>query len=867
MSVSFDWEFSDDTDSRRKRDGSPPPSRRQRRWLLWGAGLIVALLLVILTRAWMVRRLRVAEIGEAEFRAAVELEAKAISEGDLELFHSLQDPADPNWQESQMKRYSPENQTFVPAPGLCPSDRIAEIQDLHFFGDTGRVEITRWFQKGCESSALATSWQTDTLPFHMTWFYLRDEHGDWHHIAPTNDYWGIPFSWHGNRLTVRATEVEAERIDSTARSLAGLMSQACLWMECPEEDQYTISFEDIPAPTERENAWALPALYMAGLPDSDGAQAAWQEALARWAIEKLAESQVGDEPLTRRIAFQELRSGLVARMGLAENPETSPFAIDLDLLSQALRNKTQHPVWSLWQATEVPSDPDRNRLLKAEVAALLRFLEGKVGLFRVYELLPALGQYERLSDALDNLYGLDGIQISSEWTQFLENLTGVTVNPGVFGLPTHFESGPLEPPPTPAPPSIPPGNQIAANCGGRVWVGNADGTQLTPITSEGQQFSRLHWSPDGRWLAATWRSPAPQSLAALYVLAADGTGGHLLTDDTAVQAWPLGWWLPEKNDIVALMLSDSGGNTPQFEVRAFDAETDAQRLLAGIPYPSPGRELVAYVAVSADHPAGSVSLVGSADADPLELPNAAWMWPSMAWSPDGANLTLATSGDRSEENELSIYNVASENFSSVLLADDLLAAYQVLSDTLSIQDQVRPSAFHDEIAQLSLWGWSSDGRRLVVSAHSSEVGPYGQSVVFLAIIPALAFEEPLHDLSAQDRPSFLALADAQLLGVAWSPVSPSHLVFSLVSTATGQQGPQSYLVDIDAGIVRALSEGAGSASWSPDGRWLAMGKQNRVVIADGDGLTHVDTLVGNDQCHEVIWNPIADLSDLDDSFQ
>ena len=438
MSVSFDWEFAEDKDARRSRGDGTPPSRR-RRWLYWSITFVVALLLFIVGRACVSRRLRLAEMSEAEFRAAVELEIKAISTDDQELFWSLQDPADPTWQERQVARFRQRDQAFAPAPGLCPADRPSAILDIHYFGDTGRAEISHWFRRCSENVPVEPRWQADAVPFHTTWFFARDESGNWYHTAPPADYWGIPYSWHGNRLTVRATEIEAERIDPSARNLAILVSQACLWMECPEADRYTISFEDIVAPEEREGAWILPALYLTGLPATENSLAVWEDALARWTVEKLIVSQVGDKDLSRRIVYQQLGAGLLARLGLAGNPDVSPFTIAVDLLAGALREKAQHPLWSLWYAIDVPNDPAWTAIYRTEIAAFLQFLEGTVGPNRVYALLPALGQYRRLGDALSSVFGLDEVEINHEWLRFLQQRTGVPLMPGLFAVPSGFD--------------------------------------------------------------------------------------------------------------------------------------------------------------------------------------------------------------------------------------------------------------------------------------------------------------------------------------------------------------------------------------------------------------------------------------------
>jgi hypothetical protein len=287
MPVSFDWEFEEEREKLRP-PGDEGHGWRAPRWLR--RGLLVAFLLVAVGGAitlWVRDRLKEADRQEAQLRAAVELELRALAQQDAELFHALQDPADPEWGSQQVARYIlPGAGGFPPAPGLIPADRPLEIQEVHYFGQTGRVELLRWFVAPASATGRAP------LPFHITWFYTWDGTGQWYHTAAPADYWGIPHLWYGRRLTIRATETEAHWIGPLANELAPLVSRACRSLDCPRGTDYQLEFAANVSPQVEGNAWTLPPLYLTGLPQGDAAAGAWREAVKAWTLEALAHSQV-----------------------------------------------------------------------------------------------------------------------------------------------------------------------------------------------------------------------------------------------------------------------------------------------------------------------------------------------------------------------------------------------------------------------------------------------------------------------------------------------------------------------------------------------------------------------------------------------
>jgi hypothetical protein len=291
----------------------------------------------------------------------------------------------------------------------------------------------RWFQEPTfyptEEHPEPDSSQPPTPhPFGSTWFYRVDQNGTWYHIPPPDAYLGVPHSWHGTRLDIRATEIEAATIDPAAGDLAILVSQVCLWLDCPEDVRYSLSFEDALTPQVQGTRWALPALYLTGLPETADGRAAWQRAVEMWVLGALAQSQVEDsvsrgdaQEITQRFIFNQL----VARIGV-ELELGEPVSPDVDVLAQGVRDHRQHSLEELWLAKTDPTDPEESRLLEAEVGALLDLITSKKNSRQLFLLLPALRDHDRLSTALPAVFNLDIENFAAAWYAYLSDLTGVT---------------------------------------------------------------------------------------------------------------------------------------------------------------------------------------------------------------------------------------------------------------------------------------------------------------------------------------------------------------------------------------------------------------------------------------------------------
>jgi Tol biopolymer transport system component len=917
---SFDWEFEEDEHLPRQTDQDTPPPLWRRPWPRRVAAVVVLLALISLSgRACLNARRKAISEAEAQLRAAVQLELKTIVDGDAELFRSRQDPGDPTWREQQVNRYFAA--PFVPVPGLEPASRPSEIQQVDLVGRTARVQLIHWFQPSV-AQPISThpepaTGQSAPLPFQVTWSYHYAADGTWYHTAPLDDEWRIPYfkstgtrttqrpsresvvigftlteakrllrvpalddgslvvvaapGWFGPVLQIEATQAEAELLDPIAAQLGELVAQGCDWLDCPSDARFNLSFEDLPGPKVQRSRWTLPSLYLAGLPASEEAFAAWERALQTWMVELLARTRLADPLLTDRLIYRHLVQRLQAELGLVAPP--SP---DVDLLAQAVLAGQQHAPQELWAATYEPDDLAAMRLLEAEVAAFLDLLAGRVGSQRLAALLPILSASFPPGDAtLFDLYELDRDEFTAAWYDYLSQLTGQAILPlSIFALVPPVEE-PLRPPPSPASLAISPGDQIALVCDSRLWVGDADGRALFPLTSVGYRFSAPHWSPDGRWLVVSWFHSPSEPFSALYMLAADGSEARLLTGDRAAKVSFYSWG-PDGRWVVYRV---------GMEYRAVDVETGETRRLPGAPAWSPDGSRLVYAA-------GAPRVPWLADGDwgnPRRIAGQPGLhWNEAVWSPDSSRLALTFRQGHPYQNATAIYDLATERITSFVTLADLIAGFFYFGENYVTNS----TEFAHTLPKSQRWawplGWSADGDYLLVWGQwtAGELGTIDQTLlaaVPVAGVDGTAANQPSSSRLARpvENPLRLTPAPPQgtqrlapytiaygretfLTNISWSPSDPDRLVFRW-RTGEGQSARyESFLFDLGAGRLYSTTH-ARRAVWSPDGAWVAFVGADAMTIVDQDGQERV-TLELPESCTDLAWNPATDLSGLDERF-
>jgi hypothetical protein len=856
---SFQWEIQDEAGPLRRLDDGPPPPPSRRRLLVRGALVLVLVALIGWGfRAWVQDRLETAGKIEQELRAVVELELRSIAQEDAELFIARQDRADPAWRVRQINRYiTPGGGRFVPAPWLTRADRPPEIGEIELSGRGASVQITYWYleppdplpsqlthQPSDQTGYPTANPPPEPVPFTSNWFYRRADDGNWYHTSPPDDYLGLPHFWYGSRLDIHATGAEAELLSSTTSDLASTVAQVCRLLDCPVDVHYTLSFEDTIRPRVEAERWVLPAPYLAGLPTNQAAREAWQRLVRAWLVEAMVQAHERYDELSTSLIYQGLAARLRAEMDLAAQPEP-----DVELLRRALQAGEAHGLWELWEARYDTQDADETRLLQAEVTALLDYTASQMA---DGELLRWMGilqnRYQRADVPLFARYKLDRESFSVGWYSYLSGLTAVSVT-----VPTPVEqtifplNQGLPPAPEPLLTTTPPGDDLAFVCDGQIWVSDADVAGLSPLTTENQRFAGLQWSPDGRWLLTTWLPDVSGQPSALYLLAADGSEGHLLTENPAAHILPLGW-SPNAQTVVYAVWHPVG--TFPTEIRSLDLETGEARQLPGVPTWSPDGLHLSYII----EPSGGAWLARGDWENAQLIAEEAWtMWQGDNWSPDSSRVALHVVAGDPAQSAIAVYDLQSERLSPLTTSSDLTSAFLSFEGDPIGQRAGRNNLGDEPFRWLWPFGWSSDGDSLVVWAHRSDewsatgMGPSGVAVLTVE--------------GAQPQP--LAFGPNATMGRAeWSPTHPDRLTFTWLSQDDAELRRTAYLYEVGVGPLYA-SPRSEAATWSPDGAWVAFSGGPELLIVDQTGQLHFAFKPGGrENCADLVWNPSADLSQL-----
>jgi hypothetical protein len=213
---------------------------------------------------------------------------------------------------------------------------------------------------------------------------------------------------------------------------------------------------------------------------------------------------------------------------------------------------------------------------------------------------------------------------------------------------------------------------------------------------------------------------------------------------------------------------------------------------------------------------------------------------------------------------VAIYDLVTDSLSRSFTAADLRAALLgVVGSGIPVTDGSDPVGLSDlELDWMWFLGWSADGQNLLVWAQAAGDDRLRGTRVILATIPLQAFGDV--PLEGDDVPAarLLAYGQGRFLDAAWSPVDPNRLTFSWTPSRFHSTLPDAYILDLDAGPIHTAPQ-SWTLSWSPDGEWLAFGRNGQVTIADADGEERFQ-IAGPQEgwCSELAWNPVADLGQL-----
>lgn len=332
MSTDFEWRFEDelsDEQSEEERTGQ----RRWRRWLPW---LLAVLLVAGTAYVWWRDRQRNLARAEAQVRQVAQLEFRALAEDDVELFMSLQDPADRSWHGAQAAARETRGLPLpLQKPGLGVS---TTVESARVVGDRARVAVVH-------TAALPQGKAT----FRAARFYRYTNDRRWLHTRADPDAGGHTIVFALDQVRIATFEQDADWIEPLASELAVATDRFCRLVSCrqdlPLELNLAATLEEGTAPDDA----TLPAPFLVGAPENAAAREAWKESLGEFLVSRL----VSREITARRAGGG--HEGRIERRDDAEAGASGPHSRDLELLRDFLRVARRIPTERLWDAL---SDPD-----------------------------------------------------------------------------------------------------------------------------------------------------------------------------------------------------------------------------------------------------------------------------------------------------------------------------------------------------------------------------------------------------------------------------------------------------------------------------------------------------------------------------
>jgi hypothetical protein len=337
-----------------------------------------------------------------------------------------------------------------------------------------------------------------------------------------------------------------------------------------------------------------------------------------------------------------------------------------------------------------------------------------------------------------------------------------------------------------------------------------------------------------------------------------------LTDEPELGVGMIEWGPDGRNAIVHSypLAPRTQDNVP--EIRALDLDAGESRVLPGWSVWSPDGSRLVYSTGPPGWPE-SVWLANARWEDARLIAERAWLF-EQAWSPDSSKLALVLPTGYGEQTAIAIYELTTGLLSSGITGADLTGTAIGYEGGYVSDGTERDVLVDQPLVWLSLWGWSADGRHLLVWARGTEQGRTDAIPVMLVTIPVQAFDEAS---VVRPKPRLLVFGEMRdpsvrrsWLRAAWSPVDPNRLLFTWIPGRQAAEWADAYLFDLDGGIVFSARQSWGAA-WSPDGQWVAFGRRGRITVVDPAGQERFAIrLPYYGPCSDLVWNPAADLNGL-----
>jgi len=819
MSMDFEWCFGDDFPEGQGQD-EQVCGRAWRRWVAW---LLLLLLVVGGSYAWWRDRQRNLTEAEAQVEQVAQLELRALSEGDNELYLSLQDPADRSWEKAQAT-YVEKAGLPLPLQGLS-SPISTTVESARIVGERAQVAIIH----------RATVPSGEEAVFRAVRFYRYTSDGRWLHTRAAPDSGGHDVVFVSDDLEITVFANDPIQMDPLARQLAGLPHRFCSLVPCKRYSLFGIDSTSDPekarslpavvgfdttlslnlAADLEEGAEAddliLPASFLVGAPANAAAQAAWEASLGELLVDYLITREIDTRPADEHggaLVEERLRAWFKAELEMTE-----PDSPNLDLVRDALDNQAWIPLWRLWNIE--PGKPE-TPLVAAEIDLLLAFIEEEFGPSAVAELLPSLREAGSMAEFLNHVPWPGRPSVELQFPVHVRERTAALTDDLSAFASYDLLFGCLE--------------QAQSFRAAELWgwrLGSAEPALLSARPPD-DILVPISWSPDGARLLL---QREPSSPNVFFLLSAGSTvleGPAIANGAQPLLGWLGSGWSPSGQRLayhVPVGFRQPSGSM-DVETRIVDFETDEEVTLDGefIAWSPDGSRLL-YASPSGSESESGAWLAEAAIRDffvaqrDVTVLRRIGEGYAAALSPDGEQfVTIST------EQTLVAYDLVAGNSTTLLERD-------ALRETLGFTRTF--SAASDRPFRLA---WSPDGEWIALGATQQDrVGSLESAIV----------------LARTNECRLLQREPGDIVNIAWAPNGRWLSVFL-------SQDDQFWTSVIGRDGSVHLREESTLISWSSNGRYMALTssgeERSALEIADiGSGERREIDVPG--RCWPAIWNP------------
>lgn len=232
----------------------------------------------------------------------------------------------------------------------------------------------------------------------------------------------------------------------------------------------------------------------------------------------------------------------------------------------------------------------------------------------------------------------------------------------------------------------PDGSKIAFERSDNIYVMNANGLDITQVTSDTTFDDEPSWSPNGSKIAFVG-SPSTFDPGEIYVINTDGSGLTQLTSDSLYDAGPV--WSPDGSKIA--FSREPEGDVPEIFVMNSNGTGITQLTdndaIDDFPTWSPDGSKIAFSSTLDGDAEIYVMNADGSGLTQLTSNTASDFMPS--WSPDGEKIAFASNGDGDDIYDLYIMNIDGSNVTRVTSN----AAHDIAPDWQAIEPPPPPTFY------------------------------------------------------------------------------------------------------------------------------------------------------------------------------